>query len=140
MIQSHSSILLIRIAFFLVILLLITALLGPFQGVEREFGLEDTQAHIIAFYVLGVMALIALPTVRKSDIFIFAIGLAALTELVQAVVGRSASFVDWGANMIGLLLAFLPTYATEFRSSVSSTERFRKTKVTHYKTYSSFKR
>ena len=126
MAKYQVSFFLIRFSFLFIVLSLAFLLLGPFQGAEKEFGLLDTQAHVVAFYCLGVMSLMAVPNVRKSDLFIYGACFAALSEVLQAAVGRSASFIDFGADLMGLLAVFLPIYAADFRGGARSSDRRQK--------------
>lgn len=89
--------------------------LGPFQGAEQAFGLNDKEAHIIAFFGLTMMLHLAFPRIRRMDLALLVIVAGALIEVIQLFTGRSASVTDWLADVIGVAGATLPAYAESFR-------------------------
>jgi hypothetical protein len=101
-------------------------LLGPFLGAERLLGLEDKQAHAIAFFVFTALSMVAAPKVRRLEMALAAISLAAASEIAQAVVGRDASLGDVLADAAGVLLAVAPTYVTDFRLAARGVARPRR--------------
>jgi hypothetical protein len=90
-------------------------MLGPFQGAERYFGLNDFEAHAAAFYVLCAMCFLAGPRMRRNDIALIILGLGAAAEVAQTVTGRSASFGDIGADAVGVFAAWAPTQIERLR-------------------------
>ena len=92
--------------------------LGPFQGAEEAFGLNDKEAHAIAFFALTVMLQLAMPRVRRLDIALGVLAIGALIEVVQLFTGRSASVLDWMADFVGVAFATAPSYAESFRHFV----------------------
>jgi VanZ family protein len=80
-------------------------LLGPFQGAERHLMLTDKEAHGLAFMVFTVLAFIAAPKVRRSDLVLTALALAAASEIAQALVGRDGNVADFMADGLGVAIA-----------------------------------
>lgn len=76
--------------------------LGPYQGLEKVFGLNDKAAHILAFGGLTAIAFLAFPRQRRGDIVLALIILGAAIEVIQGGEGRDASFFDWVADAIGV--------------------------------------
>jgi VanZ family protein len=76
--------------------------LGPFQGLEQVFGLNDKAAHILAFSGLTAIAFLAVPRRRRGDIVRALIFLGGAIEMIQAIEGRDASFLDWVADAVGV--------------------------------------
>jgi VanZ family protein len=77
----------------------------------------DKALHFSAFYVLGGLSAVAFP--RMPPLLIFA-GLAAYggaIEGLQAVpaIGRDPEWLDWAADLAGLLTVFAPTLIPEIR-------------------------
>jgi VanZ family protein len=91
-------------------------LLEPsFQGLEQRIGLSDKAAHALAFYGATLGLFVSFPNVRRIDLALVAAGFAALTEIAQAFTGRSASFADAGADIVGVAIAVLPGLAQSVR-------------------------
>jgi hypothetical protein len=80
-------------------------LLGPFQGAERLVMLTDKEAHAVAFAVFTTLSFIAAPRVRRSDLVLTALALAAASEIAQAVVGRDGNIPDFMADGLGVAIA-----------------------------------
>lgn len=102
---------------------LIVVLTGPFQGVERNFGIEDKSAHALAFYVLTLVAIYGLPQLRKLEVALLAICVGGLMEIVQHFTGREFSFSDAFANSVGVIMAVLPLYVVDIRRAGQGPER-----------------
>ena len=77
--------------------------LGPFQGLEQVFGLNDKAAHAIAFGGLLAISFLAFPRMRRNDLAIAALVLGAAVEVAQLFDHRSASVLDWLADAAGIL-------------------------------------
>jgi len=90
-------------------------MLGPFQGAERHLMLSDKEAHVIAFFTLTLLAVLAAPQLRKNDLALMAITLGAAAELAQSFVGRSAGFDDLLADAVGVFAVWAPMQAVEVR-------------------------
>jgi VanZ family protein len=91
-------------------------MLGPFQGAERHFGLNDFAAHAIAFYGLACLCFLAGPRLRRNDLALVLLALGAAAEVAQAAVGRSASFHDLAADAVGILAAWAPSQIETLRT------------------------
>jgi hypothetical protein len=90
-------------------------MLGPFQGAERYFGLNDVAAHAVAFYALACLCFMAGPRLRRNDLALMLVGLGAAAEVAQAVVGRDASVHDVLADSLGVLAAWTPSQIETLR-------------------------
>jgi len=92
--------------------------LGPFQGLEQVFGLNDKAAHVIAFYGLSIMAFVVAPTRRRTDLAIMVLGFGVLIEVAQGLTGRSASVTDLLADAAGVVAAVAPGMIERLRHHV----------------------
>ena len=90
-------------------------LLGPFQGLERVFGMTDVVAHALAFYALSLVAFTIAPTWRRNDLALAVFAFGALIEFVQSATGRSGSLFDLGADGFGIGMAMLPQMIDRLR-------------------------
>jgi len=109
------SLLQIRLAVALGFTLLIVLLLGPFQGLETHLGLSDKTAHAAAFYVLTLGVFASLPGIRRTDLALWVLALAAATEIAQGFTGRSASLEDLLADAAGIVIAVVPAMVERLR-------------------------
>lgn len=116
--RAQKALLYIRICLALLSITVAVLVLGPFSGAEQAFGLTDKEAHIIAFFALTLMLQLAFPRVRRTDLALGVLVLGALIEVAQLFTGRSASVGDWLADLIGVSVATLPSYAETFRHFV----------------------
>lgn len=80
--------------------------LGPFQGLEQVFGLNDKAAHAIAFGGLLAISFLAFPRMRRNDLAVAALVLGAAVEVAQLFDHRSASVLDWLADAAGVLTVY----------------------------------
>lgn len=78
-------------------------MLGPFQGAERDFGLSDKQAHAIGFAIITAALLLIFRNQPRWRIALLAFLLGGLVEAIQASNGRSASLLDLGADLLGIV-------------------------------------
>ncbi|UDF03361.1 VanZ family protein [Asticcacaulis sp. AND118] len=113
--RAQKAVLYIRVCLVLLSLAIGILVLGPFAHAEESFGLTDKEAHIIAFFSLTLMLQLAFPRVRRMDMALGVLLLGALIEVVQLFTGRSASVGDWLADLIGVSVATIPSYAETFR-------------------------
>ncbi|WP_221230732.1 hypothetical protein [Brevundimonas variabilis] len=93
-------------------------MLGPFQGLEQSIGLNDTAAHVIAFYALTIIAFTVAPGRRRTDLAIMLLGFGLAIELAQAATGRSASLADLLADAAGITAALVPGFVERLRRDV----------------------
>lgn len=90
-------------------------MLGPFQGLEKVFGLNDKAAHALAFYGLTVGLFLAAPIHRRDDLALFVVAAALGMELLQHFTGRSVSVTDFLAGLGGIAAAWLPGRIEQMR-------------------------
>lgn len=90
---------------------------GPFGDAEARFGLTDKEAHVIAFFGLTALSLLAAPRLRKLEIAIFLVGIGGLIEIVQGLVGRDGDVMDWLADSFGVALSLVPMYFERLRQT-----------------------
>lgn len=67
----------------------------------------DKLLHILAFFVLTVLAQLAFPLAKMRMLLLGLGALGAGIEFIQAIpaVGRDASLTDWFADMVAIVLA-----------------------------------
>lgn len=80
--------------------------LGPFQGAEAIFGLNDKAAHAIAFGGLLAVSFLAFPRMRRNDLMIAALVLGAGVEVAQVIAHRDGNIPDWLADAAGILTIY----------------------------------
>lgn len=90
-------------------------MLGPFQGLEHAFGLGDKPAHAIAFFCVSTGLFAIIPDWRRGDIALGVLGVAVLSEVLQALTGRSMSVTDLMADATGVLVALVPGWIERLR-------------------------
>lgn len=83
-------------------------MLGPFQGLERIFGLSDKGAHAVAFFAATIGVFSIVPNWRRHDLALIVLGVALVSELAQGFVGRSMSMMDFLADVAGIGVALVP--------------------------------
>lgn len=113
-----SPLSLARVCFCLAAVGLVVVLLGPFQGLERNFGLTDEVGHGFAFYAFTIGLFVVLPRFRRMDLALAALALAALSEVAQSITGRTGSFSDFTSDALGILCAVSPAIAERWRYAV----------------------
>jgi hypothetical protein len=106
-----------RVGFALAALGMAVLMLGPFQGLEQVFGLNDKAAHVIAFYCVASGLFLIAPRQRRDDLALFVIAAAFGIELLQALTGRSVSIVDFLAGAAGVAAAWAPGRIEQVRQS-----------------------
>lgn len=107
-----------RLLAALTVVLATVLMLGPFQGLERSFGLSDVVAHAIVFYLLTVIAFLVAPSSRRTDLWVMVIGFGIAVEIVQGLTGRSASLSDLMADAAGATAALVPGLVERLRNDV----------------------
>ena len=90
-----------RLVFVAASLGMAVLMLGPFQGLEQMFGLNDKAAHVVAFY----------------GVALFVVAAAFAAELLQGLTGRSVSIVDFLAGSAGVLAAWAPGRIEQIRQA-----------------------
>ena len=91
-------------------------MLGPFQGAEHVFRLNDKAAHAIAFGCATLVLFVAMPRSRRGELALAVLALGALAEVVQGVVGRDADIFDLGADLAGIGVVYLLTQVETLRA------------------------
>lgn len=94
------------------------ALAGPFHYDDLGLPFPDTVAHAILFYGVTLALLTALPRSRAADIAVGAVAVGALSEIVQALVGREMSLHDFAGDCIGVTFAYAPVAITRLRELI----------------------
>lgn len=106
---------LLRLAAVACALLLTVLFLGPFQGLERQVGLNDKAAHAIAFYGVALGLFAIAPHHRRTDLALAALAFGVLIELGQGLTGRSLSLADLAWDGAGILAALAPGLVERLR-------------------------
>jgi VanZ family protein len=74
----------------------------------------DKAKHFIVFYVLSVLAGLALPQSRLHRIGLVILMFGGAIEILQAYVGRDASWLDLLADACGISAAFGPMLVSQW--------------------------
>lgn len=74
----------------------------------------DKAKHFIVFYVLSGLASLALPQSRLHRIGLVILAFGAAIEVLQALVGRDASWLDLFADACGISAAFGPMLVSQW--------------------------
>jgi VanZ family protein len=90
-------------------------MLGPFQGLEHVFGLGDKPAHAIAFFCMTNGLFAVAPGFRRGDIALSVLLVGVLSEVLQALTGRSMSVTDLMADTVGIVVALIPGWIERLR-------------------------
>ena len=106
-----------RLVFVMASLGMAVLMLGPFQGLEQVFGLNDKTAHAIAFYGVASGLFLIAPRQRRDDLALFVVAAAFAAELLQGLTGRSVSIVDFLAGSTGVLAAWAPGRIEQIRQA-----------------------
>lgn len=96
---------------------------GPFSGAEERLGLTDKESHILAFYALAALSLLAMPRMRKWDVVLICLAIGGVIEVIQPFIGRSGSILDWLADAMGVFLAVIPMMFEAARRSLRGESR-----------------
>ena len=65
-----------RLGFVMASLGMAVLMLGPFQGLEQVFGLNDKTAHGVAFYGVTTGLFLIAPRQRRDDLALFVVAAA----------------------------------------------------------------
>jgi VanZ family protein len=92
------------------------ALVGALLPDNDRIGLIpwDKAKHFIVFYVLSVLAGLALPQSRLHRIGLVILAFGGGIEVLQALVGRDASWLDLFADACGISAAFGPMLVSQW--------------------------
>lgn len=117
MLTPHRTLQLLRAATIAAVVGLLILTLGPFEGLEARFGLDDRMAHAIAFYSLSLLVFAIAPRTRRTDLALGVLALGLVIELAQGGVGRNFSLVDLLADAAGVVAATAPALVERFRDA-----------------------
>lgn len=99
--------LLMRLTAVVLLVVLLGAMLGPFQGVEAAANVWDKAMHFVAFglilWSIGVLFRRLPRTLAAGS----ALAIGGAVEVIQGMVGRDASWGDLLADALGILTALL---------------------------------
>ena len=113
MLTPRRIVLAARLVFVFASLGMALLMLGPFQGAEQMFGLNDKAAHVIAFYGVASGLFLIAPRQRRDDLALFVIA----AELLQGLTGRSVSIIDFLAGSAGVAAAWAPGRIEQLRDA-----------------------
>jgi VanZ family protein len=74
----------------------------------------DKAKHFIVFYVLSILASLALPQSRLHRIGLVILAFGGGIEILQGLVGRDASWFDLFADACGISAAFGPMLVSQW--------------------------
>lgn len=115
MFTPHRTVLALRVLTASAVGVLVILTVGPFQGLEARLGLSDKAAHVVAFYIVTLLAFAIAPRFRRMELALMVFGLGVLIELAQGLVGRSLSLSDVVANSAGIVAAAAPAWIERLR-------------------------
>lgn len=87
---------------------------------------NDKFGHLIAFFLLGPLAVAAFPRLPLVWIAIILAILGAALEAAQSLTGREISLEDMAANLLGLGAGMFPIGAYHLRLALNRRSRKRK--------------
>ena len=117
MLTPRRIVLAARLVFVFASLGMAVLMLGPFQGAEQMFGLNDKAAHVIAFSGVASGLFLIAPRQRRDDLALFVIAAAFAAELLQGLTGRSVSIIDFLAGSAGVAAAWAPGRIEQLRDA-----------------------
>jgi VanZ family protein len=79
----------------------------------------DKARHFIVFYVLSILASLALPQSRLHRIGLVLLAFGGGIEILQGLVGRDASWFDLFADACGISAAFGPMLVSRWWRAVA---------------------
>jgi len=118
MLTPRCLLVLLRIVAFASAVGLAILMLGPYQGLEIEFGLSDKPAHAIAAFFVAQGLFLVAPRWRRLDLALIVLLSGAVIEVAQALTGRSMSLSDFAADVLGIAVALMPGAIEQLRRHV----------------------
>lgn len=97
--------LLMRLMAVVLLVVLIGAMVGPFQNVEAAANVWDKAAHFVAFGLILWSFGVLFRRLPRVWCAVAAVALGATVEVVQGQVGRDMSSGDLLADTLGILTA-----------------------------------
>jgi VanZ family protein len=98
---------LMRLTAVVLLVVLIGAMVGPFQNVEAATRVWDKAAHFVAFGLILWSFGVLFRRLARVWCAVAAVTLGAAVEIVQGQVGRDMSSGDLLADTLGILAALL---------------------------------
>lgn len=98
---------LMRLTAAVLLVVIVGAMVGPFQNVEAATNIWDKAAHFVAFGLILWSIGVLFRRLPRALAALSALALGAAVEIVQGMVGRDASWGDLLADGLGILLALL---------------------------------
>jgi VanZ family protein len=98
---------LMRLTAAVLLVVILGAMLGPFQNVEAAARIWDKAAHFVSFGLILWSIGVLFRRLPRTLAALSALGLGGAVEVVQGMVGRDASWGDFLADGLGILLALL---------------------------------
>ncbi len=98
---------LMRLTAVVLLVVIVGAMVGPFQNVEAATNIWDKAAHFVAFGVILWSIGVLFRRLPRTLAALSALALGAAVEVIQGLVGRDASWGDLLADGLGILLALL---------------------------------
>lgn len=96
-----------RIAFSVALALVLHEAIEPGHRPALSMGRDDLE-HALWAYVLTILGVAAFPRTRALLIALLLLGLSAVAEAIQTLVGRSAELNDWLSAVVGVAAAIAP--------------------------------
>lgn len=98
---------LMRLTAVVLLVVLIGAMVGPFQNVEAASNVWDKAAHFVAFGLILWSIGVLFRRLPRTLAALSALALGGAVEIVQGMVGRDASWGDLLADGLGIVAALL---------------------------------
>ena len=99
--------LLMRLTAVVLLVVILGAMVGPFQNVEAGSRIWDKAAHFIAFGLILWSIGVLFRRLPRSLAALSALAMGGAVEIIQGMVGRDASWGDLLADGLGIMLALL---------------------------------
>ena len=98
---------LMRLMAGVLLVVIVGAMVGPFQNVEAATNIWDKAAHFVAFGLILWSIGVLFRRLPRTLAALAALTLGGAVEIIQGMVGRDASWGDLLADGLGILLALL---------------------------------
>lgn len=98
---------LLRLTAVVLLVILLGAMLGPFQNLEAAANVWDKAAHFVSFGLILWSIGVLFRRLPRTLAALSALALGGAVEVIQGMVGRDASWGDLLADGLGILLALL---------------------------------
>ncbi|WP_417622828.1 hypothetical protein [Parasphingorhabdus sp.] len=114
----------VRIFFWLLLGVILVISTMPAEDAPTVFA-DDKLNHILAFFILSLMARILWPRVNVVILFVMLMVFGGSIELLQLVMGfgRDADWMDFGADIIAIAMGTLSAHGlNHMRSKIATIE------------------